>query len=337
MLCIYKEQLGGQLSDLSMQKNPRLVKNTLFPYFCGSTPVGKAGWPFQLWEWHTDHTSTVHKMLSCVSWQLVVLSCSPLAFSSSHLLSLWSKSCGMQQPFPQQQQLKPASPMLQQGTALRCWRDVYSRGEQWVGRSSAFWSEVDSNIVWGTACWTADVPSPQCKSCFFSSAVLLVGTYSFPQNSLPFQNILFTLSCGQTLTSWVLARSKPGSIYQRDQGWSTTYGEGCFLYCWETAGLADRRPRGAASSFPKAVASAGLMQVVPETFFMSSPANTGLYLSQSCLIRWCLIMLKWVAVLLCKSCTVGLREEHFSCFTCSVHICRKPSKREEKVTLWSRF
>lgn len=72
--------------------------------------------------------------------------------------------------------------------------------------------------------------------------------YSFPQTSLPFQNFPFTSSCRQTLTSWAPARSKMGSAYLGDQGWSTAQGEGCFLHCWETAGLADRRPRGAASN-----------------------------------------------------------------------------------------
>lgn len=71
-----------------------------------------------------------------------------------------------------------------------------------------------------------------------------------PQASLPFQNIPFTSSCRQTLTSWASARSKMGSAYLRDQGWNTAQGKGCFLHCWETAGPADRRPRGAASSSP---------------------------------------------------------------------------------------
>lgn len=71
--------------------------------------------------------------------------------------------------------------------------------------------------------------------------------YSFPQTSLPFQNIPFTSFCRQTLTSWAPARSKMGSAYLRDQGWSTAQGEGCFLHCWETARLTDGRPKGAAS------------------------------------------------------------------------------------------
>lgn len=157
---------------------------------------------------------------------------SSLAFSSSHLLFLWRENSGMQQPFPQQQQLKPASPLLQQSTVLRCWRDVYRRRERWVGRIDAFWSEVDSNVVWGTACWTADVPSPQCKS-LFSSAVLLVGPYYLLQTFLPLQNIPFTSSCRQTLTSWAPARSKiiseirPGALLKVKAAFSLRDSRAC--------------------------------------------------------------------------------------------------------------
>lgn len=110
----------------------------------------------------------------------------PSRFSAASYFLFEVRAVSYNSPLPQQQQLKPASPMLQQGTALRCWRDVYSRGEQWVERSDAFWSEVDSNISWGTACWTADVPSPQCKS-LFSSGVLLVGCILSPKPHFHFK------------------------------------------------------------------------------------------------------------------------------------------------------
>lgn len=136
--------------------------------------------------------------LSRASCQWSPLLSLPLRFPQPFTFSLkweqWHAAA-----FPQQQQLKPA--VLQQGTVMRCWRDVCSRGEGWVERSDAFWSEVDSSIVWGAACWTADVPFPQCKSRFSPSA-LLVGAYSFPQTSLPFQNIPFT--------SWVGKPWPPG-------------------------------------------------------------------------------------------------------------------------------
>lgn len=77
-------------------------------------------------------------------------------------------------PFPQPQ-LKPATPVAQEGTALL-------RGCSAGGRGDAFWSEVDGNVVWGTACWTADVTFPQSKT-LSSSAILLVAAYSFPQTS----------------------------------------------------------------------------------------------------------------------------------------------------------
>lgn len=271
-----------------------------------------------------ENTSTAFKisLVLLASW---VLSCLSLCIFRSHLLSLWSESSDMQQPFPQQQQLEPA--VLQQGTVMRCWRDVCSRGEQWVERSDAFWSEVDSNIVWGTACWTADVPFPQCKSLFFPVCPACWSIFLPPQTSLPFQNIPFSSSSRQILTSWAPARTEMGSTYQ-DQGCSPAQGEGCldfFLQGWETSGLADSRP-GVLPAPPLAVASAGLVQVVPETFIMSSPASTGLYLSQSYLIRWCLIMPKWVAVLLCKSCSAGFQEEHWlPSPTAPTHICSQPS------------
>lgn len=210
------------------------------PVSVGSIPAGKAGWPFQPWEWHTENTSTVFKIsrVLLASW---VLCCLSLCIFRSHLLSLWSESSDMQQPFLQQQQLKPA--MLQQGTVMRCWRDVCSRGEQWVERSDAFWSEVDSNIVWGTACWTADVPFPQCKSLFPPSA-LLVGAYFFPQTSLPFQNIPFSSSSRQTLTSWAPARTQMCSTYLRIRAAALLRGKAAqTAFCragrqqgWQTAG-----------------------------------------------------------------------------------------------------
>lgn len=88
---------------------------------------------------------------------------------------------------------------------------------------------------------------PLHRANLFSSAVLLEEC-SFPETSLPFQNTPFTSSCRQILTSWAPAVSQLGSAYLWDQGWSTAQGEGCFLHCWEAAGLADRRPRGAASN-----------------------------------------------------------------------------------------
>lgn len=88
---------------------------------------------------------------------------------------------------------------------------------------------------------------PLHRANLFSSAVLLEEC-SFPETSLPFQNTPFTSSCRQIPTSWAPAMSQMGSAYLWDQGWSTAQGEGCFLHCWEAAGLADRRPRGAASN-----------------------------------------------------------------------------------------
>lgn len=117
-----------------------------------------------------------------------------------------------------------------------------------IAGESSGWEEAMLSGVRLTATLSGAQPAEQ-QMCpfhsanpFFSSAVLLVGAYSCPQTSLPFQNILFTSSCRQTLTSWAPARSKMGSAYLGDQGWSTAQGEGCFLHCWETAGLTDRRP-----------------------------------------------------------------------------------------------
>jgi len=76
----------------------------------------------------------------------------PLRFPAAIYFLFEVRAVVYSSPFPQKQQVKPAGPVLQQGTVLRYQRGVYSRGEQWVGRSDAFWSEVDSNVVWGTAC-----------------------------------------------------------------------------------------------------------------------------------------------------------------------------------------
>lgn len=187
-----------------------LVENVLFPRICRQYSC-RQGW-LTIPALGMAHTESQHGVYDLSRASCLLSPLLSLCIFRSHLPSLWSESSDMQQPFPQQQQLKPAT--LQQGTVMRCWRDVCSRGEWWVERSDAFWSEVDSNIVWGTACWTADVPFPQCKS-LFSPSALLVGAYSFPQTSLPFQNIPFTSSSRQTLTSWAPARTQMGSTYLR--------------------------------------------------------------------------------------------------------------------------
>lgn len=179
--------LGGQLPDLSMRKTQELVENTLFAslyrqYSCGQGWLAIPALRTPCWEYRCSAWDALMCFLPVDSLLLSL----PSHFSAAIYFLFEVRAVAYNSPLPQQQQLKPASPMLQQGTALRCWRDVYSRGEQWVERSDAFWSEVDSNIGWGTACWTADVPSPQCKS-LFSSGVLLVGCILSPKPHFHFK------------------------------------------------------------------------------------------------------------------------------------------------------
>lgn len=65
----------------------------------GSIPVGEAGWLFQFREWHADNTSTVLKMLWCVSCQLIA-SLFPHIFRQPFTFSLKWEQCHSAALFP---------------------------------------------------------------------------------------------------------------------------------------------------------------------------------------------------------------------------------------------
>jgi len=76
-----------------------------------------------------------------------------------------------------------------------------------IAGESSGWEEVMLSGVRLTATLSGAQPVEQ-QMCPLHSVVLLVGACSLPKIFLPFQNITFTSSCRQTLTSWAPAGLK---------------------------------------------------------------------------------------------------------------------------------
>lgn len=151
--------LGGQLPALSVQKNQAYLKARCSPVCVGSILAGKAGWPFQPWEWHTENTSTVFKV-SHVLLAHWVFSCLSLCIFHSHLLLPEVRAVTCSSLFPS------SSNSSQQCSSKAQWWDA---GGVFVAGESSGWKEVMLSGVRLTATLSEAQPVEQ-QMCPFHSA-----------------------------------------------------------------------------------------------------------------------------------------------------------------------